>query len=1245
MAAVGSIEPFNASTMDWPTCSEHLDQYLLANDVADDKTVATFFTVIGGTSYKLLTDLLSPAKPSTKDLDTLKKTLADHFSPAPLVIAERYRFHKRDQQPGEAVNSYVAELRRLARNCASGDNLDITLRDHFVCGLRSQTVVKVLLTEKNLTLPLAIEKANGIAVASRDASELTSTAASAEVHSLRQQSGQRAPAAPGPAKQSGQKAQCCHCGRTNHQSDDCRFKNETYTYCNKLGHIQKVCRSRVAAHDKPNSRGKPQSKRNRCHSLESANAPRQFDDIAVLDVLPPAEVNGSATRPINQVEQIDVTSRAPVYVACNIAGKHVSIQVDTGAALSVLPLAVFKETFTGSAKLQPSDVVLRTYSGEQIRPAGQFTALVDCLDAEPKKHTFQVVDTAGPALCGRDLLNKVCFDWRSIFNISSPVSSRHDSQSVSARIAALKDRYAAIFTDECGLLRGVKGTLQLQPGAQPKSLKARPLPYALRPKIEAELDRLEKEGVVTKVNWSEWATPIVPVLKPNGSIRICGDFKATLNPQLKVPKHPLPTVEDVFAKLGGGQHFSKIDLRQAYLHMEMTDDSKPLLTLNTHHGLYQLNRLGFGVASAPALWQKAIDQVLEGIPQTECLLDDIITTGKNDEEHLANLELILKRCEENGLRLNVNKCQFFQPSVEYCGHVVSARGIHKTDGKINAITNAPKPENASQLRSFLGLVNYYQKFLADPATTLHPLNNLLRKQTPWQWTAVCQQAFDKIRRQITSDVVLAHFDPTLPIRLATDASPYGVGAVLSHTMPDKTERPIAFASCSLSQTERKYAQIDKEALAIVWGVKKFFTYLFGREFTLLTDHAPLTSILNPAKGLPKLSTARLQRYAMFLSGFQYVIQYRESLAHANAGCLSRLPLPAEEASCTQPDETDLMHMQQLETLPVTAKEAATLTRKDPLLSRVYDFTQHGWPKSPYDADIKPFVTRRNELSIYDGCLMWGTRVVIPAPLQERILPDLHTGHPGVVRMKALARSFVWWPGIDQHIERLCCDCDGCQANASAPPKAPLHPWEWPSQPWQRLHIDFAGPFHGTMWLIVVDAHSKWPEVIPMTTVTTTTTVTKLRSLFAQHGLPEVLVSDNGPQFTSEEFQQFVAANEIRHVRSTPYHPATNGLAERFVQTFKRAMKSNQTMSDQDFLPKFLLSYRTTPHTTTNVTPSSLLMGRQLRIRLSLLKPNVSATVQDKQEAQKRPRANRQPRVFTVGSKVMARDYRISASQD
>ncbi|XP_065175252.1 uncharacterized protein K02A2.6-like [Sycon ciliatum] len=274
--------------------------------------------------------------------------------------------------------------------------------------------------------------------------------------------------------------------------------------------------------------------------------------------------------------------------------------------------------------------------------------------------------------------------------------------------------------------------------------------------------------------------------------------------------------------------------------------------------------------------------------------------------------------------------------------------------------------------------------------------------------------------------------------------------------------------------------------------------------------------------------------------------------------------------------------------------------------------------------------------------MWGIRVVIPSPLRHRVLEELHSGHPGLVRMKALARSFVWWPGIDTDIEQTGKACLGCQAHQAAPPKSPLHPWEWPSKPWQRLHIDFAGPFQGHMWLIVVDAHSKWPEVLPMSSTTAPATIRRLREVFAQHGLPDQIVSDNGPQFTADEFRRFTEANGITHTFSAPYHPATNGLAERFVRTMKQALRSHSATAPLEFLPRFLLAYRTTPHATTNATPASLLMHRELRTRLSLVQPSVQASVAKKQTAQRSARSANRERTFAVDDTVMVRDYRTNA---
>ena len=278
----------------------------------------------------------------------------------------------------------------------------------------------------------------------------------------------------------------------------------------------------------------------------------------------------------------------------------------------------------------------------------------------------------------------------------------------------------------------------------------------------------------------------------------------------------------------------------------------------------------------------------------------------------------------------------------------------------------------------------------------------------------------------------------------------------------------------------------------------------------------------------------------------------------------------------------------------------------------------------------------------EGCLLWGIRVVVPQRLRAKLLDELHKDHPGVVRMKSVARSYMWWPGLDKDIQNLVKTCQACQATKGAPPVAPLHPWVWPSRPWQRLHLDFAGPFQGSMFLIGVDAFSKWPEVQVMTTTTASATLDMLRQWFSCHGIPEQVVTDNGTQFTSEAFAIFTKMNGIKHVRSAPYHPASNGLAERFVQSLKRSLqatvKDDRTLIQR--LSSYLLTYRTTPHATTGVPPCKLLMQRELRTRLSLLQPNPENSVMEKQDRQKSSFDRRsRSRNFVEGDRVMVRDFR------
>lgn len=513
------------------------------------------------------------------------------------------------------------------------------------------------------------------------------------------------------------------------------------------------------------------------------------------------------------------------------------------------------------------------------------------------------------------------------------------------------------------------------------------------------------------------------------------------------------------------------------------------------------------------------------------------------------------------------------------------------------------------------------------------------KDQPWKWENECEKAFTELKKKLASTEVLVHYDPSLPLKLACDASSYGIGAVISHIFPDKTEKPIAYASRTLTSTERNYPQIEKEALALIFGVKRFHTYLYGQKFTLVTDHKPLSTILHPSKALPTLAAARIQRWAMFLSAYQYDIEFRTTSEHANADCFSRLPLTNADTN-PPTSKSSMFNIQQINILPITAQDLKQATETDSVLSKVIMYLQNDWPdKIP--PELKPYFYRKDNLTIEAGCLMTGIRVIVPEMYRKKVLMELHTSHIGVVKMKSLARTHVWWPGIDHHIEQLVKDCSDCQKVRSQPSSTTLHPWSWPDKPWKRIHIDYAGPFQGCMFLVVIDSHSKWLEVIPMQHSTTYKTIEALRNLFSSYGLPQQIVSDNGPQFTSFEFAEFMKENGIKHIRCSPYHPSSNGEAERYVQTFKHSLRAGKsdigTLKQK--LCRFLLSYRSTPHSTTGVSPSELFLKRKLRTRLDLLKPSIENRVMNKQADQKTYYdTHSKARNFTMGDIVLVRNY-------
>lgn len=377
--------------------------------------------------------------------------------------------------------------------------------------------------------------------------------------------------------------------------------------------------------------------------------------------------------------------------------------------------------------------------------------------------------------------------------------------------------------------------------------------------------------------------------------------------------------------------------------------------------------------------------------------------------------------KQNGLRVREEKCNFHVSSIEYLGFKIDAQGIHKTEDKIRAVRDAKTPENTKELQSFLGLVTFYGRFIKDLATIADPLYQLLKKEVPWKWTKECQEAFVKIKQEVILSRFLTHFQPDLPVKLVCDASNHGIGAVLAHVMPDGLERPIAFASRTLNKAERNYSQIEKEALAIIYGVKKFHIYLYGKQkFIMVTDHKPLLAILGPKVGLPTLVAARLQRWAITLAAYNYDIEYRPTAKMGNVDALSRLPV--DEAPSEQEDSILLIESL---SLPITAKKIAEATTQDPTLSQVLQGLLTGRKNVPDRGDCKLYLQVWPELSTEQNCILRGSRVVVPTKLRKRVLEEIHADHQGIVRSKAIARTYVWWPGMDRELEAFTKQCMQC----------------------------------------------------------------------------------------------------------------------------------------------------------------------------------------------------------------------------
>ncbi|UYV79411.1 K02A2.6-like [Cordylochernes scorpioides] len=755
------------------------------------------------------------------------------------------------------------------------------------------------------------------------------------------------------------------------------------------------------------------------------------------------------------------------------------------------------------------------------------------------------------------------------------------------------------------------------------------IPLARRQEAETLVKEMLDQNIIEPSS-SPWVSPVVLVKKKDGSTRFCVDYRK-LNDITKKDSYPFPRIDATLDTLAGSQWFSTLDLKSGYWQVEMHPDDKEKTAFTTGSGLWQFNVMPFGLCNAPATFERLMEAVLQGLATETCMvyLDDIIVLGKNFEEHLSNIEKVFKRLEAANLKLSPKKCKLFKKEVAYLGHIISAEGVQTDPEKTETVRMWPTPKDLTQLRSFLGLCTYYRRFIPGFSNIARPLHRLTESGRPFVWTPDCQRAMEKLKEMLVAAPILAYPRPGDSFILDTDASNTGIGGVLSQVQ-EGSERVIAYFSKTLSKPERNYCVTRKELLAVVKSIEHFHHYLYGQEFILRSDHASLQWLLNF-----KNPEGQLARWIQRLQEYQVKIQHRPGKRHQNADALSRRPCVPQCGHCARAEDkygvrqVTVQESDELEEQHWTGQALRKSQREDrdllPMINWKESDERPSWEDvAPYSPKTKSLWSLWNSLTLRDGVLYrkWESedgkheswKLVLPRSHVPLALQEMHSsptgGHFGIRKTLAKARERFFWPESRADVEKWCRNCTQCSARKgpTTRSKGKLKIYNV-GAPFERIAIDVAGPFPksdlGNKYILVImDYFTKWPVAVPIPDQeASTVSEALLQDWVCLFGVPRILHSDQGRNFESNIFQELCRRLGIEKTRTTPLHPQSDGMVERFNRTLTQhlTMFVNKNQRDWDqHLPMLLMAYRSAEHESTGYSPARMLFGHELRMPCDVL---------------------------------------------
>ena len=982
-----------------------------------------------------------------------------YCKPKKNTIMARFRFNSRIQKQSENIDSFVTDLRILAADCEYGDLKESLIRDRIIVGTNDARCQEKLLQETDITLEKALEIARSFEASKQHMSDLGArpvqvsainhkkkgaTTNKFDKKQKQQSSAQASTSAP----------KCQNCGN-NHPdtTDSCPARGKICSYCKKRNHFVRMCR-------------KLKSKNRRVHEVQDNNDSDDFSEFDDFEALTFETIDVGKTK-FHTIENNEIFTVININVGWKQA-TALKVKVDSGAQGDALPLRIYKRIFPSNigsdGKPKPGALVkshstLVSYGGHKIEQYG--ICKIPCWKGKKKVDAkFFVTADSSNAIIGLPTalaLGLITVNCAISNDQYTPIQTKED----------VKRTYPQLF-DGIGKFPG-KYHINIDSSAKPVIHPPRRVALSLKSPLKSELDRMSNSTIITKLKEgepTEWVNSMVYREKKDGSLRICLDPK-DLNKYIKREHYTTPTIEEIRAKSSGAKVFSVVDVKCGYWHVELDEQSSYLTTFNTPFGRYRYLRMPFGCKMSQDVFQQKMDQIFEGCPGVAAIHDDIVVAGIDDADHDRNFHMMCERAIENGTKFNYDKCQIKLPQISFYGSIFNDKGTKPDPKKVSAIKQMAPPTSKQELESFLGLITYMSPFIPNASDLTSPLRQLLKKDSQFEWSASHNIAFNKLKSVISDEVTLAHFNTEDDnITLQVDSSGKGLGAALF-----QSGKPVAYASKSLTDTESRYANIERELLAVVYGCEKFKTYLYGRSFVVESDHKPLESI-----HLKHLTSAppRLQRMLLRLQGYDMSIKYVPQKYVGVADALSRLS-PEEKYPIKDMDIT--VHEVCPQFTPSIIQRIRTATQEDPELNALKETTFTGWPDDIKNVPMlcKPYWTYREEITIDDGILMKGSRIIIPKSMQPEILTKLHTSHLGTEKTKLRAKTSVFWRNINRDIEDMTKSCMSCQLYKPKQVKEPLKQPEVPPRPWHTVGTDIFY-LDGDEYLLIADYYSKFPFV-------------------------------------------------------------------------------------------------------------------------------------------------------------------------